>query len=190
MEAVDCPDQAAWEAWLEAHHADRDEVWLRIAKKGSGHASVTAEEGSESALCFGWIDGRRRGLDATHFLQRYSPRRRRSAWSQINVERVVALLAAGRMRPAGLAEVERARADGRWDAAYASQATAEVPDDLAAALARDPAAQARFDALGKTERYQLLLRLMTARGERARGVQVERIVASLGADASPGASAG
>ena len=105
-----------WEAWLEANHAAADGVWLRIAKKGSGIASVTIAEALEVVLCFGWIDGRREALDENYFLQRYTPRRRRSNWSRINVGKVEELIAAGRMRPAGLAEVERAKADGRWDA--------------------------------------------------------------------------
>lgn len=121
VEWVDCVDMAAFGEWLAAHHGERDEVWLRIAKKASGRASVNAWEGTEAALCFGWIDGLRRSLDDTHFLQRYSPRRRRSPWSRINADRALELIAAGRMHPAGFAEIERARADGRWQAAYAEQ---------------------------------------------------------------------
>jgi uncharacterized protein YdeI (YjbR/CyaY-like superfamily) len=117
VEWVDCVDMAAFTAWLETHHGERDEVWLRIAKKRSGRASVTAWEGTEAALCFGWIDGLRRSLDEECFLQRYSPRRRRSPWSALNVERAEALIEGGEMRPAGFAEIERARADGRWPAA-------------------------------------------------------------------------
>jgi uncharacterized protein YdeI (YjbR/CyaY-like superfamily) len=116
-EIIDCADAAAWEAWLGAHHDDRSEVWIRIAKKGSGIASVDAYDGTEMALCFGWIDGHRRGLDERHFLQRYSPRRRRSPWSAINVARAERLIELGWMRPAGFAAIEAARADGRWAAA-------------------------------------------------------------------------
>lgn len=126
VEWVDCVDTAAFEEWLAAHHGERDEVWLRIAKKASGRASVNAWEGTEAALCFGWIDGLRRSLDDTHFLQRYSPRRRRSPWSRINADRALVLIAAGRMRPAGFTEIERARADGRWEAAYAAQPPASA----------------------------------------------------------------
>jgi uncharacterized protein YdeI (YjbR/CyaY-like superfamily) len=106
-----------WEAWLEANHDSADEVWLRIAKKGSGKTTITIPEALDLCLCFGWIDSNRKALDADYFLQRYTPRRARSKWSQINRDKVAALTAAGRMRPAGLAEVERAKADGRWDVA-------------------------------------------------------------------------
>lgn len=179
VEIIACADAGEWEAWLEAHHADRDHVWIKIAKKASGLPSVTADEGIDVALCFGWIDGHRRGLDETHFLQRYSPRRRRSAWSRINVEKVETLVAAGRMRPAGLAEIAAARADGRWDAAYVSQREATVPDDLAAALAQDDAAQASFESLGKTDRYQVILRVVKARDPTRRAAQVRRMVELL-----------
>jgi uncharacterized protein YdeI (YjbR/CyaY-like superfamily) len=108
---------AGWEAWLEANHDSAEGVWLRIAKKGSGKTTVTIPEALDVCLCFGWIDSRREGLDADYFLQRYTPRRARSKWSRLNKEKVAELSAAGRMRPAGLAEVERAKADGRWDAA-------------------------------------------------------------------------
>ena len=108
---------AEWEAWLEAHHASSDDLWIKVAKKGSGIPSVTTAEALDLCLCFGWIDSQRRALDENYFLQRYTPRRPRSNWSRINVEKVTELTAAGRMRPAGLAEVERAKADGRWAAA-------------------------------------------------------------------------
>ncbi|MBB4660683.1 YdeI/OmpD-associated family protein [Conexibacter arvalis] len=178
-EIIDCADVGEWEAWLARHHGDRDEVWIRIAKKGSGLRSVTAEEGIDGAICHGWIDGQRRALDATRFLQRYSPRRPRSAWSQVNVERAERLIAAGRMRPPGLAQIEAARADGRWAAAYVSQRDATVPPELAAAFARDEAARAGFESLGKTERYLALLPILKARTAAARAAQVERAVALL-----------
>src|SRR5439155_8599240 len=112
---------AAWEAWLEEHHGEPDGIWIKIAKKGSGIAGVRYPEVLESALCFGWIDGRREALDEQHFLQRFTPRRSRSRWSRINRDTAERLIAEGRMRPAGLAEVERAKEDGRWQAAYESQ---------------------------------------------------------------------
>jgi uncharacterized protein YdeI (YjbR/CyaY-like superfamily) len=115
--ALTLASATAWEAWLEANHDSADEVWLRIAKKGSGKTTITIPEALDLCLCFGWIDSNRKALDADYFLQRYTPRRARSKWSQINRDKVAALTAAGRMRPAGLAEVERAKADGRWDAA-------------------------------------------------------------------------
>ena len=165
---LDLPDGPAWEAWLEEHHATAPEAWLRIAKKGSGLASLSIGEALDGALCFGWIDGQRRGLDDVSFLQRYCPRRARSTWSQVNVEKVARLTAEGRMRPAGQAEVDAARADGRWDAAYERQSTATVPDDLAAALAADPVAAAAFEALGRSERYAVMLPVLKATSPSAR----------------------
>ena len=137
MDVIRCVDAAEWESWLEVHHAKADGVWLKIAKKGSGRSSVTAAEADEVALCYGWIDSQRKSHDETYFLQKFTPRRRGSSWSRVNVDRADALIAAGRMRAAGFAEIEAAKADGRWDAAYESQRTATVPDDLAAALAAD-----------------------------------------------------
>ena len=157
------PDAAAFEAWLEEHVEHQPGVWLKVAKKSSGIPSLTDDEAVDVGLCFGWISGQRKGLDATHYLQKYVPRRPRSRWSQVNVRKVEELLAAGRMRPAGLAEVEAARADGRWDAAYVSQKEATVPPDLADALAASPAAGRAFAALGRTEQYAVILDVVTAR---------------------------
>ncbi|MGD9695377.1 MAG: YdeI family protein [Thermoleophilia bacterium] len=156
-------DAAAFDAWLAAHHGDAAGVWLRMARKGSGIRSLTSDEAVDVGLCWGWISGLRRAGDESHYLQRYVPRRPRSAWSRVNVRRVEALMAAGRMRPPGLAEVEAARADGRWEAAYESQRSAAVPDDLAAALAARPRAARAFEALGRTDRYAAILPLLRAR---------------------------
>jgi uncharacterized protein YdeI (YjbR/CyaY-like superfamily) len=152
---------------------------LKIAKQGSGKTSVTIAEALDVALCYGWIDSRRRAYDDDHYLQRYSPRRPGSAWSQVNVAKVEALIAAGRMREPGLATIAAAKADGRWDAAYESQRNAAVPDDLAAALARDERARERFERLDRTDQYALFLRLMKARTPANRAVQLERIIESL-----------
>ncbi len=176
---VDLSDGRAWEAWLDAHHDSAADVWLRIAKKHSGLATLSIEDALDGALCFGWIDGQRKGLDEVSFRQRYCPRRARSSWSQVNVERVERLTAEGRMRPSGLAEVERAKADGRWDAAYERQSTAEVPDDLTMALAADPLAAAAFEALGKSERYAVFLPVLKATTPSARARQVARAVQVL-----------
>ncbi|MFC7496272.1 MULTISPECIES: YdeI/OmpD-associated family protein [unclassified Nocardioides] len=178
MDMLDFPDAAAWEAWLEAHHDATPEAWLRIARKGSGLATISISDALDGALCFGWIDGQRRSLDDVSFLQRYCPRRARSTWSQVNVEKVAALEAAGRMRPAGRAQVEAARADGRWDAAYERQATADVPADLAAALDADPVAGAAFAALGRTDRYAVMLPVLRATTEK-REAAVRRQVEQL-----------
>lgn len=181
IEILEFADLAVWEAWLEDHHADGAGAWLRIAKKRSPLALITIEQAAEAGLCFGWIDSHRRSLDEHSYLQRYSRRRRGSPWSRVNVERVEALTAAGQMRPPGLAEVAAARADGRWDAAYASQRNATVPPDLAEALAASPPAAARFDALDKTARYLLILPLLKARTPAAREARLRKAVAELAA---------
>jgi uncharacterized protein YdeI (YjbR/CyaY-like superfamily) len=180
-------DAAAFEAWLAEHHTRTEGVWVKVAKKASGIASVTDDELVDSGLCWGWISGQRRGLDTAHYLQKYVPRRPRSVWSRVNVEKVAALAAAGRMREPGLAEVRRAQEDGRWDRAYASQATATVPDDLAAALDARPAARAAFDALDRTARYLVLLPLLQASSPQTRTARLERAVESLAATHAGGA---
>ncbi|MFY0513969.1 YdeI/OmpD-associated family protein [Streptomyces anulatus] len=178
-EVVAFPDAAAFDDWLAEHHTRREGVWVEVAKKASGIASVTADELVDVGLCWGWISGQRRGSDDRHYLQKYGPRRPRSLWSRVNVEKVAALAAAGRMREPGLAEVRRAQEDGRWDRAYASQATAVVPDDLAAALAADPAARAAFDGLDRTARYLVMLPLLRAAAPETRRTRLERAVRDL-----------
>ena len=173
------PDQAALEAWLDAEHATAPGLYVRLAKKGSGVPSVTYAELVESALCFGWIDGRSQRLDETSYLQRITPRRPRSIWSQKNVAAVEALTAAGRMRPAGLAQAEAARADGRWERAYAGPATITVPDDLAAALAAEPAAQQAFEGLDGRNRYAVLHRVATAATPQTRARRIAAVVTML-----------
>jgi uncharacterized protein YdeI (YjbR/CyaY-like superfamily) len=173
------PDQAALEEWLEAEHATAPGLYVRLAKKGSGVPSVTYAELVESALCFGWIDGRSQRLDEASYLQRITPRRSRSVWSQKNVTAVEALTAAGRMRPAGLAQVEAARADGRWERAYAGPATITVPDDLAAALAAEPGAQQAFDGLDGLNRYAVLHRVATAATPQTRTRRIAALVTML-----------
>ncbi|MEV0227182.1 YdeI/OmpD-associated family protein [Streptomyces sp. NPDC050704] len=172
-------DAAQWEAWLGEHHGLRGGVWLKIAKKGSGRTSVTNAEALDAALCHGWIDGQRKGLDESYYLQRYTPRRPGSLWSRVNVRKVEALTQAGRMRPPGLAEVEAAKADGRWAAAYESQRNATVPDDLAAALERNPRARAFFEGLGRTDQYLVILSLLTARTPEVRAARLAKAVAEL-----------
>ena len=167
---VDCH---AWRAWLDQHEHTSDGVWLLLAKKGiRSPTSLTYAEALDEALCSGWIDGQRKAHDEVTFRQRFTPRRPRSVWSQRNVEHVARLIAQGRMRPRGQAEIDRAQADGRWDRAYAGAATATVPDDLAAALAAEPGARARFDALNGQDRYAILHRLMTAATEATRASHV------------------
>jgi uncharacterized protein YdeI (YjbR/CyaY-like superfamily) len=172
-------DQAALEEWLDTEHATAPGLYVRLAKKGSGVPSVTYAELVESLLCFGWIDGRSQRLDETSYLQRVTPRRARSVWSQKNVAAVEALTAAGRMRPAGLAAVAAARADGRWERAYAGPATIAVPDDLAAALAAEPAAQQAFGALDGRNRYAVLHRVATAATPQTRARRIAALVTML-----------
>ncbi|MFJ2093922.1 YdeI family protein [Streptomyces sp. NPDC087901] len=172
---------AELESWLEQHHADRTGLWLKIAKRNSGVESVSAAEVIDSVLCFGWIDGQRKSFDEVYYLQRITPHRRRSPWSLINVEKVEALTEAGRMRAAGLAEVEAAQSDGRWAAAYPSQSKATVPADLAAALEADEPARLFYEQLSRSDRYLVLLRLMTATSPEVRTARLQRAVASLAA---------
>ncbi len=182
IEIVAFADAAAWDTWLADNWERQEGVWIRMAKKVSGIPSVTWSEAVDVALCWGWIDGQRKAFDASHSIQKFTPRRKRSLWSQINVGKVEALVAAGRMREPGLAEVERAKADGRWDAAYASPATAEVPPDLQVALDASSAARVAFEALKGAERYHLLWQLMTARTAKTRANRLERLVTRLETD--------
>jgi len=172
-------DAAEFEAWLDAHAGQRAGVWLKIAKRGSGVPSLTDDEAVDAGLCYGWISGQRKSFDEVYYLQKYVPRRPGSRWSQVNVAKVEELIAAGRMRPSGLAEVEAAKADGRWAIAYAPQRHATVPPDLAAALAASPQAAQAFDALGKTQQYAVILKLVTARTATARTAQLRRAMTAL-----------
>jgi len=170
---------ADWEAWLEANHATSAGVRIKMAKKGTGIDSVRYPEVLDTALCFGWIDGRRDALDDRHFLQRFTPRRSRSRWSRINRDKAEALIAAGRMRPAGLAEIERARADGRWEAAYDAQSTSTIPPDLQRELDARPGAKAFFEQLSRQNRYAILYRLHDAKRPETRARRLARFVAML-----------
>jgi uncharacterized protein YdeI (YjbR/CyaY-like superfamily) len=170
---------AAWEAWLEANHEHSAGVWIVMAKKGSGIAGVRYPEVLDNALCFGWIDGRREALDDRRFLQRFQPRRPRSRWSRINRDKVERLTAEGRMRAAGLAEVDRAKADGRWDAAYESQRRMTVPADLRRELDASPTAKAAFDALDSQSRYAILYRLHDAKRPETRARRLEESLGML-----------
>ncbi|MFD5265916.1 YdeI family protein [Streptomyces sp. NPDC058335] len=183
-------DASSLDAWLTEHPAPHPGLWVRVARKGSGVESVTAAEVNDVALCHGWITGQRKGLDEASFLQRITPRRPGSLWSAVNVRRVEELTEAGRMRPAGLAEVAAAQADGRWAAAYASQQDATVPAELAAALERSPRALAAFDRLGRTDRYLAMLGVLRARSPEQRSAQVAAAVAKLEDSAGSAGSAG
>ncbi|CQR65650.1 YdeI/OmpD-associated family protein [Streptomyces leeuwenhoekii] len=171
--------QDAWEEWLEENHADVPGVWLKIPKAGSGLVGVDYAQALESALCHGWIDGQKKKLDEKNWLQRFTPRRRGSSWSQVNRQKAIELIERGRMRPAGLREVEKAKADGRWEAAYASQSKATVPDDLRAALDASPAAREFFATLDSRNRYAILHRVQDAKKPQTRAARIEKFVAML-----------
>jgi uncharacterized protein YdeI (YjbR/CyaY-like superfamily) len=175
----------AFEGWLAAHHASAPGLWLRIAKRGTGVASVSYPEALDVALCFGWIDGQKRAWDEGHWLQRFARRGPRSRWSQVNRGHVARLEAEGRMRPAGRAAVAAAKADGRWDAAYAGQRAAEVPEDLRAALAGRPTAEAAFAALRASERYSVLYRVQDAKRPETRARRIAQFVERLAETGRP-----
>ncbi len=173
-------DAAAWREWLANHHADPTGVWLVLAKKGTEKpTSLTYDQALEEALCHGWIDGQAGRRDEATYRQRFTPRRRRSAWSKRNTGIAERLIAEDRMHPAGHAEVERAKADGRWEAAYAGPARMEVPADLAEALAAEPKAQAMFEGLNGQNRYAILYRIATAKRAETRARKIEQFVAML-----------
>jgi uncharacterized protein YdeI (YjbR/CyaY-like superfamily) len=176
---LEFPTARAFTDWLAEHHATADGVWIRFAKKASGIASITYAEALEEALCFGWIDGQSKRLDDVWYLQKFTPRRARSIWSKINCARATALMDAGRMKPAGIAEVERAQKDGRWERAYDSPSRATVPDDLAAALAKNRRASAFFATLDSRNRYAILHRVQTAKKPETRARRITDFVAML-----------
>ncbi|MGA5031488.1 YdeI/OmpD-associated family protein [Streptomyces sp. XHT-2] len=172
--------QEEFEAWLEEHQGDAEGLWLRIPRKGSGLKGVDYATALESALCFGWIDGQKRSLDETYWVQRFTPRRARSRWSAVNRQKTIELIERGRMRPAGLREMERAKADGRWEAAYAGQRSAVVPDDLRAALDAAPVgAREFFEGLDSRNRYAILHRIEEAKRAATRAARIEKFVAML-----------
>jgi uncharacterized protein YdeI (YjbR/CyaY-like superfamily) len=169
----------AWERWLAEHHDEPDGVWIKFARKGSGIPSVTQPEALETALRFGWIDGQARSLDERFYLQRFTPRRARSMWSKRNREIATALIAAGRMEPPGLREVERAKADGRWEAAYDAPSGATVPEDLQRELDANARAAAFFATLDGRNRYAILYRIQTAKKPETRARRIATFVAML-----------
>jgi uncharacterized protein YdeI (YjbR/CyaY-like superfamily) len=172
-------DQAAWRAWLAEHHASSDGVWIKFAKKASGIPTVVYAEAVEESLIHGWIDGQVKRVDDDFYMQRFTPRRAQSRWSKINCAKAEKLIAEGRMHPAGLAEVERAKADGRWARAYDSPTTATVPDDLRAALDAEPAAAKLFEDLDGNNRYAILHRIQEAKRPETRAKRIAQFVAML-----------
>ena len=173
------PTAAKWRAWLSDRHASADGLWLKIAKKDAPQGTLSYAEALDEALCFGWIDAQTRGLDDDYWLKRFTPRKHGSRWSKINTQKAEALIAAGRMQPAGLAEVESARADGRWDAAYAGPRSITVPDDLAAALAANTVAADFFSTLNSLNRYAILYRIGTVKRPETRARKIAQYVEML-----------
>jgi uncharacterized protein YdeI (YjbR/CyaY-like superfamily) len=172
-------DADAFDAWLDKNHDTQDEIWVKIHKVGSGLTSITPKEAIDVALCWGWIDAIRKGLDHNSYLQRYTPRGRKSLWSQINVDNVARLIREKRMRRPGLAAVEAAKADGRWDRAYASVREMTIPDDLRDAIAAEPKAQAMFETLSSQNRFALAFRTRNMKTEAGRKRKIESFVAML-----------
>lgn len=173
------PTQSAWEAWLDKHHGASQGVWLRLSKKGCPLELINHREALEEALCYGWIDGQLRPESRTTWLVKFTPRREKSLWSKINRAKALALIESGRMKPSGLKEVERAKADGRWDAAYDSPSIASVPPDLQEALNRNAQAKAFFPTLDRANRYAVLWRIQTAKKAETRGRRIKEFVAML-----------
>jgi uncharacterized protein YdeI (YjbR/CyaY-like superfamily) len=169
----------AWGMWLARHHATSTGLWLKVAKKGSGIDTVTYDQAVEIALCYGWIDGQVRSFDEDYYLQRFTPRRPRSKWSKINRQRATALIERGEMKPAGMREIERAKADGRWDAAYDAPSTATVPDDLRRELVKNEAAREFFATLDSRNRYAILYQIQDAKKPETRVRRIEKYVAML-----------
>ena len=176
---IDFNDAVEWESWLASHYDRREEVWLRIAKKDSGNVSVTIPEALDVALCYGWIDSHRKAFNEAYYLQRYSPRRSKSPWSMVNVRKAEKLMETGRMKAPGNAEIHRAQEDGRWGAAYESQKSATIPQDLAAALEQHEQAKQAFSQLDKTAQYAVFLPLLKATTAKIRTTQLQKAIAKL-----------
>ncbi len=171
--------QQSWEAWLAEHHTDTKGIWLKIAKKEAGIPSVNYAEALDSALCYGWIDGQKASFDDQYWLQKFTPRRARSVWSKVNCDKAMALLAQQRMQPAGIRQVELAKADGRWEAAYESQSRITIPDDLQRELDNNQAAQDFFNTLNSTNRYAILYRIHSAKKPETRAARIKKFVEML-----------
>lgn len=179
MPIVEFPHQKGWAAWLAKNHGKSTGVWLRLAKKDSGIPSVNYAEAVEVALCYGWIDGQARSDSETAWLQKFTPRGKRSIWSKINRQKALALIESGKMKPPGLAEVERAKADGRWEQAYDSPKAATVPEDLQAALDANARAKAFFATLSGANRYAILFRVQTAKKAETRAKRIQQFIQML-----------
>jgi uncharacterized protein YdeI (YjbR/CyaY-like superfamily) len=169
------------EQWLEENHDSVQGIWLKIAKKSSKQTSISYAEAIDVALCFGWIDGQKGKLDDDFWIQKFTPRRKNSPWSRINRDKATILITQSKMRPSGLKEVERAKADGRWDKAYASQSQITIPEDFQVELDKNPDAQAFFDQLNSANRYAFLYRITTAKKAETRQKRIDKFIAMLNA---------
>jgi uncharacterized protein YdeI (YjbR/CyaY-like superfamily) len=171
--------QQDWEAWLKEHHADTKGIWLKIGKKEARTSSVSYAEALDNAICYGWIDGQKASFDDKYWLQKFTPRSARSIWSKVNCEKATALIAEGRMQPAGLRQVELAKSDGRWDSAYESQSKITIPDDLQSELDKNQKAKDFFNTLDSRNRYAILFRIQTAKKAETRSARIQKFVEML-----------
>jgi len=176
---VACETQQDWERWLTEHHTDAEGVWLKLAKKETGILSINYAEALDSALCYGWIDGQKASFDDTYWLQKFTPRRSKSIWSKVNCNKAIALIAEGRMQPAGIRQVELAKADGRWDVAYESQSKITIPPDFQSELDKNQQAKDFFSTLDSTNRYAILFRIQTAKKPATRSARITRFTEML-----------
>jgi uncharacterized protein YdeI (YjbR/CyaY-like superfamily) len=181
LQILEIRTQKDWQKWLDKNHAQQDGVWLKFAKKASGITTVNYAEALEEALCYGWIDSQAKSLDDKFYLQKFSPRRARSIWSKINVDKVEKLIAEGKMQPAGLAQIEAAKADGRWEAAYHSPANAVMSEDFSKALNKNKKAKEFYETLSKGNKYAILWRLQQAKRPETRARNIEKFIAMLAA---------
>lgn len=171
--------QQEWEAWLNEHRADAKGLWIKLAKKGADVPTISYAEALEVALCYGWIDGQKAAFDDQYWLQKFTPRGPKSIWSKVNRDKAEALLAEGRMQPAGIAQMERAQADGRWDAAYESQSKIAVPPDFQSELDKNQQAREFFDTLNSANRYAILFRIQTAKKPETRAARIQKFIEML-----------
>ncbi len=176
---VACETQQDWEKWLTEHHTDAEGVWLKLAKKETGIPSINYAEALDSALCYGWIDGQKASFDDTYWLQKFTPRRSKSIWSKVNCNKAMALIAEGRMQPAGIRQVELAKADGRWDVAYESQSKITIPPDFQSELDKNQQAKDFFSTLDSANRYAILFRIQTAKKPATRSARITKFIEML-----------
>jgi uncharacterized protein YdeI (YjbR/CyaY-like superfamily) len=179
LEVMSFETQQDWETWLKVHHTETKGIWLKIAKKEARTPSVSYSEALESAICYGWIDGQKASFDDKYWLQKFTPRTARSIWSKVNCEKATALIAEGRMQPAGLRQVERAKSDGRWDKAYDSQSKISIPDDFQRELDNNPKAREFFNTLNSVNRYAILFRIQTAKKPETRSARIQKFIEML-----------